>query len=136
MSRVSIELVPRSVESLEADLVRVRQRLPSVDTLNIPDLLRFDLRSWDACAIARGEFERAIPHVRAMDFAARSAPELIERDGRAWVENISYDTIERVPLFGQCDHTFAQTLALMLEPRVYSAAGTANFGDMVSRIGQ
>jgi methylenetetrahydrofolate reductase (NADPH) len=79
MTRVSIELVPRSSESLEADLATVRARLPSVTTINVPDLLRFDLRSWDACALARRHFERAIPHVRAMDFTPKQAPALLER---------------------------------------------------------
>jgi len=79
MPRVSLELVPRSVESLEADLALVRERLPSVKTVNIPDLMRFDLRSWDACALARRTFDRAIPHLRSMDFAPKQAGSLLER---------------------------------------------------------
>lgn len=68
MGRLSIELVPRSLASLDADLAVVARRFPSVSTVNIPDLLRFELRSWDACERARQTLPHAIPHVRAMDF--------------------------------------------------------------------
>jgi methylenetetrahydrofolate reductase (NADPH) len=79
MDRISIELVPRSLESLDDDLRVVCQRLPAIRTTNIPDLLRFELRSWDACARARQSLARAIPHVRAMDFAEKQAGELAGR---------------------------------------------------------
>ena len=36
--------------------------------MNIPDLLRFDVRSWEGCRIAREYVARAIPHIRAIDF--------------------------------------------------------------------
>lgn len=68
MTRVSIELVPRSSESLDADLAVLCERFPGVDTVNIPDLLRMELRSWQACARARERLAHAIPHLRAMDF--------------------------------------------------------------------
>jgi methylenetetrahydrofolate reductase (NADPH) len=35
--------------------------------VNIPDLLNFELRSWQACVQARRRLPRAVPHVRAMD---------------------------------------------------------------------
>lgn len=70
MTRVSVELVPRSVEALLADVQTVRDVLPSVTMLNIPDLLRFDLRSYDAASLVveKTPFE-VIPHIRAMDIA-------------------------------------------------------------------
>jgi methylenetetrahydrofolate reductase (NADPH) len=69
MTQVSIELVPRSLDSLDAELRTLTQRFPGVRTVNVPDLLRFPLRSWDACAHARQTLPTAIPHLRAMDFA-------------------------------------------------------------------
>lgn len=69
MTRISIELVPRSLEALDAELRLVRLRFPSIDTVNVPDLLRFPLRSWEACRVARRLFATAIPHLRAMDFS-------------------------------------------------------------------
>jgi methylenetetrahydrofolate reductase (NADPH) len=68
VGRISIELVPRSLPSLEAELRLVRQRFPAVDTVNVPDLLRFPVRSWEACRMARAFVPRAIPHLRSMDF--------------------------------------------------------------------
>ena len=68
MTEVSIELVPRSEESLQEDLARVRAHFPGVRTVNVPDLLRFELRSWQACALARRALPRAVPHLRSMDF--------------------------------------------------------------------
>ncbi len=67
MDRISVELVPRSPESLTAELAAVGARFPALDTVNLPDLERFSLRSWEACALARPRFPVAIPHLRALD---------------------------------------------------------------------
>lgn len=64
--RVSVELIPRSEADLAAQLDEVAT-LPDVDTVNVPDIMRFDVRSWDACAHARARGPRAIPHLRAID---------------------------------------------------------------------
>lgn len=76
MKPISIELVPRSIESLQADLQTLRDRFPSIQMVNIPDLLRFEVRSWDACQLARQTLPRAIPHVRAMDFPLKATEKL------------------------------------------------------------
>jgi methylenetetrahydrofolate reductase (NADPH) len=68
VTRISIELVPRSLPALEAELALVRALFPAVDTVNVPDLLRFPVRSWEACRLARRSLPHAIPHLRAMDF--------------------------------------------------------------------
>ena len=68
MTEISIELVPRSLEAFDAELRRVREHFPRVETVNVPDLLRFPLRSWEACRHARRLVRIAIPHLRAMDF--------------------------------------------------------------------
>jgi methylenetetrahydrofolate reductase (NADPH) len=73
---ISIELVPRSRAAIASDIDVLRREFPEIGMVNIPDLLRFDLRSWDACAIARGSLARAIPHVRAMDFSLKAATRL------------------------------------------------------------
>lgn len=81
-TRISVELVPRTGESLHTDVVAVRDHLLDVDTINVPDLPRFPLRSWDACALAR-QVPRddappyaAVPHLRAesvMDAASAAS---------------------------------------------------------------
>jgi methylenetetrahydrofolate reductase (NADPH) len=65
--RISVELVPRSEADVIADAKTVREVMPEVNTFNIPDLLHFPLRSWDACAIVRKILPTSIPHIRAMD---------------------------------------------------------------------
>lgn len=70
VSRISVELVPRSRSGLRAELEQVRE-LGSVETVNIPDLLRFSLRSWQGCGLAKGVVGRAIPHIRAIDIDPR-----------------------------------------------------------------
>lgn len=72
--RISVELVPRSPESIDADVRTIIETLPSVDTVNVPDLSRFSLRSWSACGRVRQHTcpgtarpYAAIPHLRAID---------------------------------------------------------------------
>ncbi|NLW56933.1 MAG: methylenetetrahydrofolate reductase [Firmicutes bacterium] len=72
MRRISIELVPRSSESLQGDLELVKTGFPQIDTVNIPDLLRFELRSWEACRLVKNYYQRAIPHIRAIDLDLNS----------------------------------------------------------------
>lgn len=68
LSKIAIELVPRNREALEHDLLQVKNNFPQIDIINIPDLLKFELRSWDACSQAKTHFSHAIPHLRAIDF--------------------------------------------------------------------
>ncbi|MCG8588322.1 MAG: methylenetetrahydrofolate reductase [Proteobacteria bacterium] len=68
MTRISVELVPRSEAAIAADLELLTRDFPELETVNIPDLLRFPLRSFDACALAKTRLPHAIPHLRAMDF--------------------------------------------------------------------
>lgn len=66
--RISVELIPRSEADLVAQLDDVA-RLGPVDTVNLPDIARFRLRSWDACHPVAARGLRAIPHLRAIDVA-------------------------------------------------------------------
>lgn len=68
MGIVSIELVPRSEESLLGELNLIRDKFPAIETINIPDLLNFDLRSWTGSRLAQKYFPQVIPHLRAIDF--------------------------------------------------------------------
>lgn len=69
LSRLSVELIPRSTEALLDDVASVKALFPATDTLNVPDLMRFPLRSWDAAALIRPHFARVVPHIRAIDIA-------------------------------------------------------------------
>jgi len=68
LSEIVLELVPRNRAVLERDLQMVRDAFPGVTTINIPDLLQFELRSWDACHVVRNYLPNSIPHLRAIDF--------------------------------------------------------------------
>ncbi|MEO5378359.1 MAG: methylenetetrahydrofolate reductase [Magnetococcus sp. DMHC-6] len=65
--RISIELVPRNEAALLEELAIVRHHLSGVETINIPDLPRFDVRSWSGCVLTKQSFPHAIPHIRAID---------------------------------------------------------------------
>jgi methylenetetrahydrofolate reductase (NADPH) len=65
--RISLELVPRSKESILEEVEKISKNLKKVNAINIPDLLRFDLRSWTACGYVKPYFQNAIPHFRAVD---------------------------------------------------------------------
>lgn len=67
MTRIALELVPRESQELIRELEVVKQQFTAIDTINIPDLLRYDTRSWEGCATAKPYFRQAIPHIRAID---------------------------------------------------------------------
>jgi methylenetetrahydrofolate reductase (NADPH) len=77
---VSLELVPRSSEALEEGS-RIARRFSGIGFINIPDLTRFSIRSWEACGMLSGPPAGGpgavpsgqkglglIPHLRARDF--------------------------------------------------------------------
>ena len=66
MGRISIELVPRFKTQFIEEMEIVKKELQNVDTLNIPDILKFEMRIPDACDIAVPFFENVIPHIRAV----------------------------------------------------------------------
>lgn len=71
--QISLEIVPRSTESLLND-IRTAETCTQIDVINIPDLLRFPVRAWDACATLNRNIpngaprKKLIPHIRAIDF--------------------------------------------------------------------
>ncbi|RKY35168.1 MAG: methylenetetrahydrofolate reductase [Candidatus Omnitrophota bacterium] len=65
MSRISVELVPRHKEAFISELKLVKDTFSCVDTINIPDIVRYDLRSLEACELVKPLFNCAIPHLRA-----------------------------------------------------------------------
>lgn len=67
MVRVSVELVPRSEEALKEELALLSDSFDCIDVINIPDLLRYDLHSWEASKIAQGYYKHVMPHIRAID---------------------------------------------------------------------
>jgi len=66
--KISLELVPRTEQYICEQVAFVEQAIPQITEINFPDLLRFDIRSWDACRmIAHSKLDR-LTHLRAIDF--------------------------------------------------------------------
>ncbi len=70
------------------------------------------------------------PNYPVGSWGPKAAFDLIERDGRKWVEIINRDVLERVPLFAECDAVFLHNLAMMLQPVVVRR------GDWIIRKGE
>jgi methylenetetrahydrofolate reductase (NADPH) len=93
-TRISVEIVPRDADSVRSDMAVIAEHLPAVDTINIPDLMKFELRSWDACGIAcqhrtgAGTAYRAVPHIRAADLDPASALPMVAAIDAAGLEEI------------------------------------------------
>jgi methylenetetrahydrofolate reductase (NADPH) len=71
---ISLEAVPRSREALIAASAAIAG-FPAIGHINIPDLLRFSIRPWEACNILAEAFREPerrpftlTPHLRAIDF--------------------------------------------------------------------
>lgn len=67
MAGISIELIARSEASLREDLGILKEHFNCVDLINIPELLRYDLHSWEGASVAQQFAYRAVPHIRAID---------------------------------------------------------------------
>ena len=66
--KISLELVPRSEEYICEQIAFVEKFIPQISEINFPDLLRFEIRAWEACRMmANSQLER-IAHIRAIDF--------------------------------------------------------------------
>jgi len=69
--KISLELVPRSEQYICEQVAFVKREIPDISAVNFPDLLRFDIRSWDACRmVAHSSLDRMV-HLRAIDFDMR-----------------------------------------------------------------
>lgn len=89
-SRISVELIPRSVDHLIRDVETVATHLGDVDTINVPDQTKFDLSSWDACALAKEttSAHSTIPHVRAQDLEPDRALPMLRAIERAEITEL------------------------------------------------
>ena len=58
------------------------------------------------------------PNYEAGSWGPKAAFDLVERDGRKWLDVINRDVLEKVPLFEGASPVFQHELALMLKPVV------------------
>ncbi|MDR2370804.1 MAG: methylenetetrahydrofolate reductase [Treponema sp.] len=66
---IALEAVPRSPEAL-VETAKTASAFPEIRIINVPDLTRFKIRSWEACGILAGNGAAFsfMPHLRARDF--------------------------------------------------------------------
>jgi glucose-6-phosphate 1-dehydrogenase len=60
------------------------------------------------------------PNYPAGSWGPKASFDLIERDGRRWMEAVNRGVIEKVPLFAGCDEVFHHQLAMVLKPDVFA----------------
>ena len=61
------------------------------------------------------------PNYAAGSWGPKAAHDLLERDGRHWVEIINRDVLEKIPLFAGGDPVSLHNVAMMLKPQVVGA---------------
>ena len=67
--RIAVELVPRDKDSFLEELLYIKEYYPLVEMINIPELARFKLHSWEAACLAAAHFTSIVPHLLALDLA-------------------------------------------------------------------
>ncbi|GHG06711.1 methylenetetrahydrofolate reductase [Deinococcus piscis] len=77
--RISVELVPRTRESIAAELEELRRLWPAITAINLPDLDHLDLGSFESCALPQAQGLSRIPHLRASRTPLDSVPQLLRR---------------------------------------------------------
>ena len=70
------------------------------------------------------------PNYPAGSWGPKDAFELIERDGRKWLEVVNRSVVETVPLFQTCDAIFQHNIAMVLKPDVFAP------GDFIIKKGE
>lgn len=69
---ISFEIVPRSLDAFDEQYAFVETLGSAINIINVPDIQRFDTRSWQvASRIDRSRYQ-FIPHFRAIDFKIES----------------------------------------------------------------
>ena len=67
MTRISVELVPRNAEAIQEETGLLKENYDCIDLINVPDLLRYDVHSWEGAVLAKQHYPVAMPHIRAID---------------------------------------------------------------------
>jgi glucose-6-phosphate 1-dehydrogenase len=60
------------------------------------------------------------PNYPAVSWGPRSASDLIERDGRRWIEIINRSALQQIPLFHSADAQLLNALVVLLQSRIFS----------------
>ena len=72
------ELVPREKKQLMDESMYITKTFPLISGINIPDVLRLKIRSYDAASFLLNENITPIPHIRAMDLPLNKTVKVVE----------------------------------------------------------
>ncbi len=70
--KISFEIVPRNQQAFIDQYHFVRSLGTAIDLVNVPDIQRFSIRSWDTAQHIDRQRHTFIPHFRAIDFDLKS----------------------------------------------------------------
>lgn len=66
--KISFEIVPRSIEAFNDQYHFVESLGEAIDIINVPDIQRFSIRSWQVQPQIDTQRYQFLPHFRAIDF--------------------------------------------------------------------
>lgn len=69
---ISFEIVPRTLVAFDKQYAFVQGLGSGINLINVPDIQRFDIRSWELATHIDRQKYRFIPHFRAIDFKIES----------------------------------------------------------------
>ncbi len=70
--KFSFEIVPRNHQAFDEQYAFASSLGESISMINVPDIQRFDIRSWDVGKKIDSNKHQFIPHFRAIDFSLES----------------------------------------------------------------
>ncbi|MDR2847656.1 MAG: methylenetetrahydrofolate reductase [Bacteroidales bacterium] len=73
MIDISLELVPQDEGYIRRQTAFIEQNIPQINYINFPDLMRFEVRAWEACRMIHSSPLTKIAHIRAIDFDPHKA---------------------------------------------------------------
>jgi len=69
---ILVELIPKHLQDVMDEALLLRAKFPFISGFNIPDLLKYPLRSYDVAMAMTSNGLLAIPHIRLCDFTLDS----------------------------------------------------------------
>ena len=96
--KISFEIVPRSEQAFDDQYSFASALGDSISMINVPDIQRFDIRSWETGKKIDRSKHQFIPHFRATDFALESGEifQIIEENELEHVLLVSGDPPEGI----------------------------------------
>lgn len=96
--KISFEIVPRNHQAFEEQYNFVSTLGKSIEMINVPDIQRFDIRSWETGKNIDRSKHQFIPHFRANDFSLESGEifQIIEENELDHVLLVSGDPPEGI----------------------------------------